>query len=231
MRHWLYLSGIVLSLQALTAHAANEAAPLPPFEAIQDSTRCPGTDPFDRHSVIPAGPLKGQGFSSCVARSARALTVEEMKNLSVRPKRGQMAVANVTHAGHLYVAFIDPTAVEDVIVHMEHFPAPVPAAHAELRFRFRTNAPAKLIPQRREDRHLQILELNDLVFSVEAITSIKEPTFDVTRSLEERYGIVYRLVSLEDKYNFMVVRQGHKVEQFRMKLTPEQKNKMLQVAI
>src|SRR5512139_2576021 len=93
-------------------------------------------DPFEPHASMPRGPFAGRCLDTSEQRSIRILSPVQAAAYGLAPDRDRiLAIANLRHAGRYWVAEIDPEAVEEVILQIEHFPAIVPAAHTQFCFR------------------------------------------------------------------------------------------------
>ena len=160
----------------------------------------------------------------------RVLARDEVAALGLAPALGCVIVANVRHADRYWIAEVAPGAVGDVIVQLERFPAAVPAAHCQLRFRFAPGAEPLLIPQT-PGAGRDSVRVADLVYSVEAVPVVGGDSYDLWRGLWDHYGNAYRLCSLDDRYQSMVVRAGHRVEQLRLRLSPDQRQRVLEAAL
>ena len=125
---------------------------------------------------------------------------------------------------------LDPGAVEAAIVQIEFFPAIVPAAHTQLRFRFAPGRQPVLVPQRGGAPKDQV-RLRDLVYSVEAVPVMGGDPYDLVKGMEDHFGTAYRMVSLSDRYRRMVVTDHHRVIQLRLKLTPRERRELFVHAV
>lgn len=186
-------------------------------------------DPFVPDAVMPRGPHAGKCLDTSEQRSIRTLTVPEAAIYGLAPDSTRLVIANLRHAGRFWIAEIRPDAIEDVILQLEYFPAIVPAAHTQLRFRFRAGAGPRLVSQigAREDS----ARIQDLVYSVEAVSIVDGEAYDLLKGTAAQFGTAYRFVSLQDRYRQMVTRAHHRVEQIRLKLAPEQRKGVLARAI
>ena len=207
----------------LVASPAIAANPLP----NPNNCTCNVNDSFDPQARMPKGPLKGQCINSCKQRSVKLLTSAEAA--PYRPLPGMLVVANVSHGGDFWVAQIPTNAIEDVIFQIEHFPAVVPAAHTQLRFRFKRGTEVLLVSQAMNAPFTQV-GIKDLVYSVEAV-GIPEGRFDLVAGFFDRFALAYRLISLQDRAEQMLVKDQHRVEQLKLNLKPEAKQQLLRKAI
>jgi len=184
-------------------------------------------DPFEPHAAMPRGPFAGRCLDTSEERSIRILSPAQAAAYGLTPDGDRrFVIANVRHAGRYWVAEIDPSAVEDVVLQVEYFPAIVPAAHTQLCFRFAPGQGPRLVPQvGRADSGAT--RLADLVYSVEAVFPVDGEPYDLVKGMQDHYATAYRFVSLEDRYRAMVVGQHHRVEQIRLRLSPEQRRRLL----
>jgi hypothetical protein len=180
------------------------------------------TDRFEPDAVMPQGKFRGACLDTREQRSATLVRA--------RSERGTPVLANVRHAGRYWLCEVRPDAVEDVIFQTEYFPAIVPAAHVELRFRFRDGAEPRLTVQVPGDSAAP-LRLRDLVFSVEAVSRLGGGEYDLVKGLFGHFGTAYRMISLEDRYRQMVVEHRHRVKQVRLRLTPRQERDLFAHAV
>jgi uncharacterized protein DUF4105 len=175
-------------------------------------------DPFDPDAAMVGGRFRGRCLDTREQRSAVLL----------RDRSGarKVVLANLRHADRFWIAEVGPEALEDVIFQTEYFPAVVPAAHVELRFRFRPGQGPRLTPQVPDDGTAPV-RIDDLVFSVEAVSLVDGEPYDLVKGLFGHFGTAYRLVSLDDRRRDMVVKQRHRVTQLRLRLTPRQERAVL----
>jgi hypothetical protein len=198
----------------------------PPTSAWAVCTLDPG-DPFEPHASMPRGPFAGRCLDTSEERSIRILSPDQAAAYGLAPDRDRIfVIANLRHAGRYWVAEIDPQAVEEVILQVEHFPAIVPAAHTQLCFRFRPGQGPRLVPQI-GPADPGLTRLTDLVYSVEAAYLVHGEPYDLVKGMQNHYATAYRFVSLESRYRQMVFHDHHRVEQIRLKLAPEERRRLL----
>lgn len=185
---------------------------------LQTSEKCKFLgDDYEAKVLLPSGQHRGECADTTSARSV------VWKNEADRLGSDTFSVANVGHEQSFWIAEIPRNGVEDVIFHMEKFPAAVPAAHTQIRLRYKEGSPVRLRHQFDSSRTAQV---RDIVLSVEAIGQ-KGWTYDLIRGMKNEYLTAYRIVSLTDKFNWMVVTQKHDVIQWPLNLTEEQKQSIL----
>jgi len=224
---------LAFTLGALLLAACAAEEPLPPpgphpaggVGKADDASRDPDgcvfdpSDPFEPRARVPKGPASGLCYDTRQARPVVHLTAAQ-----AAPYGGlaqdELVVANVFHDGGFWVARIPRDGVETVLFQLEYFPAIVPAGHTQLRVRFRDDRPVVLLGQTAANEGEEVT-LQDLVFSVEAIG---QPgyQYDVVRGLVDNFGAVYRVTSLAAKLDHMIVKQGHEVEQWELRLEPDE---------
>jgi len=126
-----------------------------------------------------------------------AAKAEACQKAGVDPATIEHAFANLSHGGAFYTTLVPRDAVKHVGVMIESFPAPVPAAHAMLRFTLADDKPAILVPQHADGQGT--LALRDLVFSAEALG---QPgwKYDLVKGQQGHFAVVDRFESLEDRY-------------------------------
>lgn len=158
-------------------------------------------DAFARDGVLRTGPARGEPLDTTKARPVvmldAAAKAEACKKAGVDPATVEHAFANLSHGGAFYTTLVPRDAVKDIGVMIETFPAPVPAAHAMLRFTLADDKPAILVPQ--DGAGEGTLALRDLVFSAEALG---QPgwKYDLVKGQKGHFAIVDRFESLEDRY-------------------------------
>lgn len=180
-------------------------------------------DPYGAPVVMWTGPNKGKVLDTSIRRSLVILKGDAAA--IAHPEPGDTVVANFFSEGKFWIAKIPPDAVQDVIVQMEHFPALVPAGHIQGRFILKPGKEIELFPQVGTDEP-KTKKLSDITSSNEAVT-VPPEKFDVIKGLMKHFGLALRLVNTADRYRDMVTRQHHLVEQFKLNITPEEKQAML----
>lgn len=161
-------------------------------------------DKYESRVVLPAGSHKGECADTTSARSV----IQVMEPSS--PDTDIIQVANVGHNGSFWLADFPKNGVEDVIFQMERFPAAVPAAHTQIRLKFKKDSPVRLTNQL--DPNRQIF-LREFALSTEAIGQ-KGWKYDLIKGMKDEYLTAYRITSMADKYKWMVLTLKHSVEQW-----------------
>ncbi|MEY4064156.1 MAG: hypothetical protein RIR26_364 [Pseudomonadota bacterium] len=182
-------------------------------------------DPFEPHTRLPKGDHAGECYDTRKARSLVRLNEEQARQYGGTAS-GIVSVANVSHKGKFYVAHIPLKSVKTAIFHLEYFPAVVPAGHTQLRLQFDERMPVTLVSQSKSSM-TQVVKVTDLVLSVEAIA---QPGFsyDLFKGMDDQFGAVYKMTTLEDKYDHMVRKQNHRVEQWKLNMSVEEMQTILE---
>jgi hypothetical protein len=183
---------------------------------VSESCRFLG-DKYEPKAVLQGGRHKGE----CADTTSARTVVWNLDNFPLDTET--LIVANVSHGGRFWIAEFPRYGVEDVIFQMEKFPAIVPAAHTQIRIRFKDDAPVKMTDQLDPARQIY---LNDFVLSVEALGQ-KGWKFDLLLGMKDEYLTTYRITSLSDKYNWMVVKQKHEVIQWPLNISELDKAKII----
>lgn len=193
------------------------------FPDPKNSCICDPQDPFDPQAQMPDGPFKGVCVNSCEQRTAKILSPAQAA--AYNPKPGTISIANVSHKGKFWIAQIPVNGVRDAIYQIEEMFNSCPLCHSQLRFRFKPGSEVTLVPQSLT-ADLAEVQLSDLVYSIEA-TGTPGAGFNPAGALANLFGLSFRLVSLEDRAQRMIVVDKHKVEQIRLALKPEEKQRLL----
>ncbi len=184
-----------------------------------------GNDHFEPSSKLEKGPNAGQCLDTRVGRPVRHLSEGEASKFG-GSAAGVLSVANVSHMGEYYVAHIPVKKIKAGIFQLEYFPAVVPAGHTQLRLQFDENSPVTLVSQSTSSM-TKVVKVHDLVLSVEAIG---QPgyKYDLFKGMEDHFVAVHRITTLQDKYQHMIVKQKHRVEQWRLNLSSEELTQILE---
>lgn len=167
---------------------------------------------------MPKGPHAGKCLDVREKLSAHQLNDFEAQAYGGQAK-GRMLVGNFFHEGRFYVASVPIDDIEDVIVQVEHFEPELVAAHTQLRFRFRQDV--KLLPDGPS--------LRDVIVSVEYLAPPNVP-YDLFKGLSD-FALVHRILSLQTKFAYMVTKQHHHVDQYRLALYQHEKTAIFEEAI
>lgn len=193
------------------------------------------SDPFDPSLSFASGPNEGKCVNTSERRSATPLTKVEQAYYRISVPKGSLSFANFSHQHRHYIAVVDPKGIEDVIYHIEYFPAVVPAAHNQIRIKMKPGSEVLLYSQELNARGRPLSvgvvdKLREIVFSAEAIGPAGED-YDLVQGLKNHFVQTYRFVSMADKFEWMVTRQHHQVRQLSLNMTPEQKADFLKKAL
>jgi len=172
-------------------------------------------DAYESKVLLPAGGHKGECADTTSARSVIMLPEPSDSNV--------LRVANVGHNGSFWIAEFPKNGVEDVIFQMERFPAAVPAAHTQIRLKFKKDSPVRLTNQFDSSRQIY---LREFALSTEAIGQ-KGWKYDIFKGMKDEYLTAYRITSLADKYKWMVVTLKHSVVQWPLNLDEAEKQLVL----
>jgi len=198
------------------------------YESIEgfDATSCTfeANDPFETRERISKGPNKDLCLDTRKSRPVVRLNELQAKNYGGSAPE-VLTVANVSHMGKFYVAHIPSNKIKSAIFQLEYFPAVVPAGHTQLRLQFEEGSPVTLVSQARGGE-TAVHRVQDLVLSVEALG---QPGFkyDIFKGMKDHYAAVYRITSLDEKYEHMVTKQKHRVEQWKLKGSPDEAKKII----
>jgi hypothetical protein len=211
--------------------AAVESFRMADVRAKQDMAR---GDRFAREGVLRTGPARGEPLDTTKARPVVILDekqkIDACRKAGVDPATIEHAFANLSHDGMFHTALVPRGAVKELSVLVESFPAPVPAAHAMLRFTLADDKPAILVPQG-SDPGARTLALPDLVFSAEALG---QPgwKYDLVAGEQGAFALVNRFESLEDRYRHVNrFTPKHPVAMHRLQVTAAEANDVLREAI
>ncbi len=182
----------------------------------------PANDPFASPGVMPQGPYLGKCLKMENKRSFRRITREQAapyipaRWFSDSRLKQAMFFANISHAGQFWVgATTGADVIQDVIFQMERFAPEWLAAHTQLRFNFKNGHAMWLFPQSGPVAS-EPVALASIVLSVEAVSFVGGPDYDLIKGTQGYYGLAKRMVSLTDEY-MGAVEEQHKIEQFRLK--------------
>lgn len=185
-------------------------------------------DPFDLGWALAGGPNAGKCLDTTQKRS-----VVQLPN-GPAGQNGMITIANFAHNGKFWIASIDPNGIDEVIFQVDHFPAAVPAAHAQIRFKMKRGREVSLVEQDAsgaEPRQAR-QSVRDFVYSVEAVESYQGgENFDIFKGLERHFGLAYRFVSMADRFRDMITIDHHLTQQYSLKLSDADKSRLLQNAV
>ncbi len=185
-------------------------------------------DPFEPRVRMSHGPEKGLCINSQTRRSAQKLSPNDAARYFT-PVAGSIIVSNFSHQKKFWVAQISYKKIKRMILQTQYFPQGprqlgIEISHVQFRFDFEAGTKIVLISQDSSEPARKI-SVKHTLLSVENIGPHGEK-FDFVRGMKGYFNLVYRAVSLEDKYDWMVRVQGHRVTQHLLKVTPEQAQKI-----
>ena len=176
-------------------------------------------DPYEPRVRMVKGPDTGVCVNSTLRRSVMQLSEEEAKKYFA-PSEGKIVVANFSYKNKYWIAEIPIEDVTKMVLQSEHFPMftrPVKILidHTQIRFDFST--PIHLVTQVTNEPR-ETVDLHHLILSDENIGPYGE-AFDFFGGAKGQFNVAYRLVALEDKYEWMIKKQGHRVDQREFSLS------------
>lgn len=177
-------------------------------------------DIFEPQQGMPKGKFKGDCLKSEAARTLYVPEESELRQIGyvkTPESEGKTIVVNVSHENKFYLAEIPVNKITRVVYQLKRFFPEWAAAHTQLRFDF--SEPVVLKDQ--IDGKTEIAKLNSLIFSTEAMFRVNGPKYDLLKGTLNEYGIVYRLISIDQEHQ-SVVEEGKNVEQFQLAFTAEQ---------
>lgn len=176
---------------------------------------------------MPNGRHRGKLLDTRWKRTVRLLGQDE--GAPYRRAPDDVVMSNFLDGGEFWVVRVPANAVDDIYFQKEEFPAVVPAAHTQLRFRLKPGFEAELFPQY-EGTTPTRATVSDLVFSVDAV-QVPGDVFDVWRGLWNHFGLALRFQSMEEVYYRSVYSRGHVVEQIKLQLPDKDKQDAFREAV
>lgn len=179
-------------------------------------------DPFEPRTRMQKGPDKGECINATLRRSATLLS-DEAAARYFAPSEDKIVVANVSHKGQFWVAQIPINKISKMVLQSEHFPmlerpVEINIDHTQIRFDF--SRPIRLVTQDLKSTR-KTATLKHILFSVENVGPRGE-VFDFIQGMKGHFNMAYRLVSLEDKYNWMIIKNKNIVDQKEFLLNSDQ---------
>lgn len=170
-------------------------------------------DKFEPKNGMPAGPFKNKCLKSNQRRNFYLLSPYqglEMGYTDAITNEKDPIIANISHDDRFVVAQIPIRAINRIVFQMERFAPEWIAAHTQLRFDFDTYI------ELRDQKNPKVIigKTKSLVFSVEAVPMVEGPGYDLVKGTKGFYGLGYRMTSLEQKYQDVVVKEKNTVNQF-----------------
>ena len=178
-------------------------------------------DVYEPRSVFESGPWEGV----CHDTQRRRPTgfVDDEVAVRYQDVNNQYVLYNVFHEDGFWIAFVPYNSVKRVYFQLEYFPAVIPAGHTQLRLEY--DRPVILYGQ---SGHLKgrIDQTRNLTLSIEAVTRVGDK-YDLFKGAQEHFAIAYRVTSMEARFDSMITKQDHHVEQWRLNLTPTELEALL----
>jgi hypothetical protein len=201
----------------------------------QGACQTNSADPFsinarfeNTDSVTPEN--RGKCVDTSQERPIHVLSAKEVASLHMPAAGpGEKIVANFHYNHKFYIARFPADGVSEVVAQKEIFNPGVPvadqlnsligySAHFQTRFEF--NKPGKevvLVPQDDPTNTSKAIRIHNVIASDEAVARVGGEGFDVVKGLHGHYAYARRLTGLQEKYEDMVVKKHHTVEQWRIK--------------
>ncbi len=179
-------------------------------------------------SVVPDH--RGLCVDTSHKRPIHVLSPEEVTKLQIAPTApGETIVANFSYNNEFYIARLPADGVSDIIAEKELFNPGIPgadqlnsllgySAHFQQRFEF--NKPGKevvLLPQDNPTDTSKAIRIHNIVASDEAVAKEGGEPFDLVKGMEGHFAFARTLVGLKDRYDDMIVKQNHTVQQWQIK--------------
>ena len=192
-------------------------------KAESNADRCifDAQDRFEPRSTFNNGPWTGQCHDTKHKRPVGILDDEEA--FAYQDPSDYLVIYNVYHNGSFWVAFVPESAISQVYFQLEYFPAIIPAGHTQLRVEY--TEPVRLYGHASANFG-EYDEVYDLTLSIEAVTQPGD-SYDLLKGTQEHFATAYRVTTMEARYEDMVVRQRHHVEQWRLQLETEELEALL----
>ena len=189
---------------------------------------CACDDPFDPRVMPKEGDFADKCLNTCEQRSVLRLTHEQVAEHNYFDvDRNDSAVVYAAHINHydsnnelqFYVAQIPLNSLKEIILQVEHIGGPF--SHSQMRFSFDKENPVVLVPQNTgSEREEKIV--HELTFSAEALAP-PGIRYKGDYAFKSVYYQSYRMTSMEVRAKKMIVEDHHRVKQFRLDLTEQEK--------
>ena len=192
----------------------------------QASCSLDAADPFEPNARFPKGSGKGECIDSSYLRPVRMLTETEKKRYPVVADK--IYFANTYHYKEFHVAEVNPKAISEVILQLEHFRAtllPNAGAHGQLRLRF--SQPINLFSQKNGNVR-PTATISELILSYEGIgPKNKTQLQNATMAFDGSSAGIFRVNSMYDFVHDKVVGKSHSVEQWRVETSLQEREELL----
>ncbi len=185
-------------------------------------------DPFEPRTRMSQGPEKGLCINSDFRRSATILNSSEAARY-FPSRKDSIVIANFSHQKKFWIAQIPVKRIKRMILQTQFFPIGPTAlgieiSHVQFRFDFEAGTQIDLLSQDAA-APVRSTSIKHVILTVENVGPHGEK-FDFMKGMKGYFNLVYRAVSLEDKYNWMIKEQGHRVTQHQLKVTPQEAQKI-----
>lgn len=175
---------------------------------------------------MPRGRYQGQLLDTRDRRSVRLLEGDEAK--PYRRGEGEMVITNFYHEGKFWVARFPADCVEAVFFQKVVMKTKVPAAHAQLRFKFKPGKEVELFGatgERPRDAHIP-----DVVYSVEAMP-VYGDKYDLFNGMKDHFGLGLRIMSIQEAYFKSIYANDQHVEQIPLDVIDRAEQVLLREAL
>lgn len=190
---------------------ATAAPSIPSGGAYSAACRLDKTDSYDLGPVMTEGPYSGQ----CMNTQSRRAAIVISENAA------SITFANFIHNHKFWTATLKKDAIKTAIFQIEKFPAPlgIRAAHTQLRFITRADAPLILQAQSPAHASDKPVEIRSFDISFEYIAP-KGIDYNAIQGQFDFFNNVGRIISFKSRSIEQVVDAGNTVRQFKMNLSP-----------
>lgn len=186
------------------------------FDLRAENTQNCGSDvndQFEPKNGMPAGPFKNKCLSSNQRRNFYLLSPYQglaHGYADAITNEKDPIIANISHNDRFVMAQIPMRSIKRIIFQMERFAPEWIAAHTQLRFDFDT------FIELRDQKNPKVVlgTTKSLVFTVEAVPMVEGPGYDLVKGTKGYFALSYRITSLEQKYQDVVIKEKNTVNQF-----------------
>lgn len=200
--------------------------PIRPHDAPE--CRANPDDVFEPAARLWKGSGEGQCLNMYWTRPVMTLKPADAQNLyGFTPQNGYRVVANIFDTDRFYVAQIPVQKVSAMIYQIAHFQmgGGRSTGHGMVRVTF--SEPIRMVEQFPIDK-TKTRQVNELVLSVHAGLG-REQSFDlIGHGMDDSYVVLWAVYTLRNKVKDSLLRQGNRIEQIRLDLTPEKMQKVLE---
>ncbi|MBC7396107.1 MAG: DUF4105 domain-containing protein [Bdellovibrionales bacterium] len=178
-------------------------------------------DPYYPYATLPSGPHQGERVPVEFRRSIQILHKDADSTVTV---------ANFAHNDSYYLAKIPLKGLEKIIFQIDYFSGSIPAAHSEIRLRFRDDSPILLYPQLKSEENKSAVAIHEAVFSIEAVKS-ESTALSFMKGFGKNYAVAYRFISMKQKHHDLVELAKERVTQYELNLSEADREAILTEAI